>query len=72
MLMRRLLIVDDEKLVRAYAAEFIPWSELGFQVVAQAADGKEALEYLHANPVDVVLTDICMPVAFLNVRAKWR
>ena len=60
--MYQLLIVDDEAFMREYTIRFIPWAELGFEVAGQASNGKEALAFLEQHPVDVILTDVLMPV----------
>lgn len=60
--MYRLLVADDEKKLLSGLCDFYPWKELGFQIVARAENGQKALEYLTKNPVDVVFTDISMPV----------
>lgn len=59
--MYRVLVVDDEVLVREAISENIRWSELGYELVGSCQDGREAIEFVDKNPVDVVLTDICMP-----------
>ena len=59
--MYRVLLVDDEILVREAISENIKWVELGYMLVGSCQNGKEAIEFLKKNPVDVVLTDICMP-----------
>ncbi len=59
--MYRVLVVDDEVLVREAISENIRWDELGYELVGSCQNGKEAMEFLERNPVDVVLTDICMP-----------
>lgn len=59
--MYRVLLVDDEVLVREAIGENIHWEELGYELAGSCQDGKEAKEFLERNPVDVVLTDICMP-----------
>lgn len=60
--MYRLLIVDDEYEIRHGISSYFPWDELGFTVVGQLENGKEALEFLGRERVDVILTDIKMPV----------
>jgi CheY-like chemotaxis protein len=59
--MPRLLIVDDEKSMRALVARAIAMD--GHEIVT-AADGAEALEILSngQNAFDLLLTDIQMPV----------
>jgi two-component system response regulator YesN len=61
--MYKLLLVDDEADAREALSLYFPWHEIGFQVLGQAGNGKEALAFLSEHePVDVILTDIKMPV----------
>lgn len=63
--MYKIIVADDEPIIREGIMHIFPWAQLGFEVVADYPDGKGALEYIQAgNPADVVLTDIQMP--FLN------
>lgn len=57
----RIMIVDDERIVREAIASHISWEEHGITVVA-AANALEALEYISAKEVDLMLVDIKMPV----------
>lgn len=59
--MKKVLIVDDEKLSRDYFANIIDWSEYGFSCVHTAADGLEVYEKVLENMYDLILTDIRMP-----------
>ncbi len=59
--MYRVLLVDDEILVRTAMRENIEWRRLGYELAGDCANGKEAMEFVKNQPVDVVLTDICMP-----------
>jgi two-component system KDP operon response regulator KdpE len=55
----RILVVDDERALReSLAAEL---SDAGFEVL-EAADGAEAERVVAAFPVDLVLTDLAMPI----------
>ncbi len=58
--MFKLVIVEDEDNIRHSLECYIPWAELGFQVVGTFSDGSDALAYLKENPCDAVLTDILM------------
>ena len=58
--MFKLVIVEDEDNIRHSLECFIPWQEMGYQVVGTFSDGSDALAYLRENPCDVVLTDILM------------
>ncbi|WP_219835773.1 response regulator [Paenibacillus sp. R14(2021)] len=55
-----ILIVDDEPIVRNGLVNFA-WETFGFECVGACGNGREALEWLNCNAVDVVLTDIKMP-----------
>ncbi|MFF5506417.1 response regulator [Streptomyces roseolus] len=57
----RVLIADDQPLVRRGLALMLA-PEPGFQVVAEAADGAEAVRLAHEHRPDVVVMDIRMPV----------
>ncbi|WP_238146840.1 response regulator [Ornithinimicrobium murale] len=56
----RLLVVDDDALVRAGLIAILQTDPV-LQVVAEAADGQEALEVARARRLDLVLLDIRMP-----------
>ena len=55
------MIVDDQELMRRGLAMVIG-SQPDLELVAEAADGQEALEVLAAHAVDVVVMDVRMPV----------
>ncbi|MYS05839.1 response regulator [Streptomyces sp. SID6041] len=57
----RVVIADDEPLIRA-GIRMILTSDPEIQVVAEAANGREAVEATRAHAADVVLLDIQMPV----------
>jgi DNA-binding NarL/FixJ family response regulator len=58
--MIRIALVDDHPLVRAGLRQFM--AEHGdFEVVAEAASGREAMALVRAGGVDVVVLDIAMP-----------
>jgi len=56
----RVLLADDEAMIRAGVAAILA-SDKDIEVVAEAADGREAVEAARANRPDVVLLDIRMP-----------
>jgi len=56
----RLLIADDHPVVRAGLAGLLS-DEPGFEVVAEASDGDEAVRLADATRPDVVLMDLRMP-----------
>ena len=61
-LLCRVLIVDDEILVRQGIKHLLNWEHEGFEIVGEAANGKEALEQIERLLPHIVITDIVMPV----------
>ena len=59
--MIRIALVDDQAMVRTGLARILS-PEDGFEVVAECADGRQAVEELPALEPEVVLMDIRMPV----------
>ncbi|SCX07731.1 two-component system, response regulator YesN [Lachnospiraceae bacterium YSD2013] len=59
--MTSVMIVDDEKYVRMGIKEETDWALIGCEVVAEAANGEEALEKAEATRPDLVISDIRMP-----------
>lgn len=57
----RVVVADDEPLIRA-GIRMILTSDPEIEVVAEAANGREAVEAARAHVADVVLLDIQMPV----------
>jgi two-component system NarL family response regulator len=57
----RILTADDHHLIRAGVASFLA-TEPELKVVAEAANGEEALERYHEVRPDLVLMDLSMPV----------
>lgn len=57
----RIIIVDDEPLVRIGIKSAIPWETLGMEMVGEAADGEEALRLITMHKPDVIMLDIKMP-----------
>ncbi|MGO4540670.1 response regulator [Paenibacillus sp. 2TAB19] len=60
--MLKLMIVDDELLMRIGIRSMIDWEAQGFRIAAEAENGKEALELAHTVRPDLIITDIKMPV----------
>ncbi|MBB6480695.1 response regulator [Spirochaeta isovalerica] len=59
--MFRLIFVDDEAIIRNGISQCVSWGANGFDLAGMFENGREALNYIHDNPVDVVITDINMP-----------
>ncbi|HOE09455.1 MAG TPA: response regulator [Treponemataceae bacterium] len=59
--MLKLLIVDDEDIVRRGIKTIIDWKKLGFEICGEAAAGEEAIEKITRLKPHLVLLDIKMP-----------
>ena len=59
--MYRVLLVDDEILVRDAISENIDWKAMDCELAGVCENGQEAAEFVKKQEVDIVLTDICMP-----------
>jgi len=57
----KVLIVEDEILVRIGLKMSVDWERHGYQIVGEASDGIEALRLCESLKPDIVLTDIKMP-----------
>ncbi len=60
--MKKVLIVDDEFLVRLGLKTTINWEAHGYVIIGEAANGKEALDLFGETDPDILITDIKMPV----------
>lgn len=60
--MIKLLLVDDEPIIRRGIRTSIEWESYGIEITGEAANGAEALDKVFALQPDIVLTDIRMPV----------
>lgn len=60
--MYRVVIAEDETLIRQGIETLIPWNSLGCEIVCSSSNGADALSYVENNPVDIVVTDIQMAV----------
>lgn len=58
--MYKVLIVDDEKMIRMGMKQAIDWDRLGVEEVFTASCGSEALETLKAEEPQIMITDIQM------------
>lgn len=59
--MLKLMIVDDEHLVRDLFKRCLDWQELGIRIVGEAAGVREALEVIEEELPDIIFADIYMP-----------
>lgn len=62
--MKKIMLVDDEILIRENIRECIDWEKEGFLYCGDAPDGELALPIIEAQLPDILITDIKMP--FMN------
>jgi len=60
--MMKVVITDDEIQIRKGLKMKVDWEEEGFHIVGEASNGKETLELLNRMDVDIVITDVRMPI----------
>lgn len=60
--MLRVIIIDDEPLVRVGLRSMIHWEEYGYKIIDEAPNGQIGLDQIIKNKPDIVITDIKMPV----------
>ena len=58
----RVLLVDDEIMIREGFKRLFPWEEHDCEVVGEAADGMEALSKIDTLCPDIVIMDINIPI----------
>jgi two-component system response regulator YesN len=59
--MHKVLIVDDEPMIREGLKTLVDWAKYGFTVIGDASNGREAVEKQKALSPDLILIDIRMP-----------
>jgi len=57
----KILVVDDEFIMRQGIKHMVDWEQEGFQVIGQASNGQEAIEIIKDTPPDIIISDIIMP-----------
>lgn len=60
--MMKVIITDDEIQIRKGLRMKVDWEEEGFQIAGEASNGKEALILLRNMEIDLVITDMRMPI----------
>ena len=59
--MKQILLVDDNRSILKSVSEIADWEKEGFKI-AGCYNGREAIEFIKNNPVDILITDMKMPV----------
>ncbi len=59
--MYKVLIVDDDRIIRKGLMKTIPWTDNGFKLVGEAGDGEQAFDLIKQEHPQIVVSDIRMP-----------
>lgn len=59
--MYKVILVDDDELVRVGLESLVSFSKKGFQIIDSLSNAKQALDSIRKNQPDVVITDMYMP-----------
>lgn len=59
--MRKVLIVDDDTIVRVTLRSLLPWETFGLEIAGDCSSGAAALAYMREHPVDLLISDVKMP-----------
>ncbi|WP_208590407.1 response regulator transcription factor [Gracilibacillus suaedae] len=57
----KVLIVDDEMLIRQGIINYIEWESEGYKIIGEASNGEEALWLMELYHPHIIITDIVMP-----------
>ena len=61
--MYKVLIADDNALIRKSILKRVPWQQLDMECVGEAENGRDTAQLIEKLQPDIVITDIKMPVA---------
>ena len=59
----KVMIVDDEEMIRRGLRDIVDWKEYGYTVCCDAADGEDGYQKALVYQPDLIITDIKMPIA---------
>ncbi len=60
--MIKILLVDDDFLVRTYLSRLTNWEAHGYTLVGTAQDGEQALQMVEEFQPEIIITDLTMPI----------
>lgn len=61
-MMKKVIVIEDEALVRRGIVQAVDWESVGFAVAGEAENGADGLALIRRERPDLVVTDIKMPV----------
>jgi len=67
----RIMVVDDSSCARMFIEKCLEIIGLADADLVEAGDGKEALDKIKEQPVDLLITDLSMPVMDGEALLKW-
>lgn len=59
--MLKIMVVDDEMLLRLAIKNLMNWEEYGYQMIEDTSSGETAIEIIRENTPDILITDVKMP-----------
>ncbi|NLW15190.1 MAG: response regulator transcription factor [Erysipelothrix sp.] len=60
--MYKVLLIDDEYMILKGLEKLIDWNDLGLELVGAVSNGQEAYNFVQDHHIDIVVTDVNMPV----------
>lgn len=60
--MIKVILVEDDKLVRKSLITSFDWEKFNMKIIGDAKNGEKALELLENHEVDLIITDLAMPI----------
>ena len=60
--MLKVMLVDDEPYILQGLQVLVDWESEGYEIAAVLSNGKDALDFLKENKVDLIISDIQMPI----------
>lgn len=60
--MLKVMLVDDEPYILQGLQILVDWEQEGYEIASVMTNGRDALNYLKQNKVDLIISDIQMPI----------
>lgn len=56
----RVIVADDQQIIREHICKFVTETDSVFEIAGSFEDGRDVIDYLKDNHVDIILTDVLM------------